>query len=602
MELLDYYRDNLQYIRELSAEFAAEFPKIAGRLRLSEFECEDPYIERLLEGTAFLSARVEKKLDEGYRAFLETVLNSVAPSVLYPIPAGAVIELDVNYGDENVRRARTLEAGAVFDAFIPTISTPCRFSTMEDVPFAPLRVTEAEYVTRNLTNLGINNAGGFSALRLKLASALPEPVSVPIDELRFYINLPEEDASALLRQIMHDRTAVYYRCTERDEFKPLDALTFDVPMSLGNKLLGGKLKGNVRGLRLLQNFLAYPAFFKFFSIKGTAPVFASPLSTVELVIMFTRREPALAHVKAGTLKLNCAPALNIFDKHSERVTVEPEKYDFHIFPDRTVMRDYEVVYVKKLEFYNELNEVLYHAAPFYDEDILSGKNQRNFFNQSRRKTLFDPKTTQRSSYGGTEVFVSFSSQTQKLEDAYQFSGDLVCTNRDLPLLLPPETRLVSHNPAVVRGTFIADPTRPDYSVIGKGDGSDFSKLSFVIFNISSLLWQNGNFPLADLKTMVRSYHIRSSEEMDEIVDGLVDIAGKPAVFRFFKRGGVFFEYGWEVRFTLDETAYAGTGYYIFGNIIAGILKSFTSINSLLEIQFFTRQSGHIATWKTFENV
>jgi type VI protein secretion system component VasA len=106
MELLDYYRDNLSYLRNLAAEFAVEFPKIAGRLGLGDFDCEDPYIERLLEGTAFLSARVVKKLDEGYRNLLESVLNSVAPSVLYPIPAGAVLELIPNYSNEDVRSGR----------------------------------------------------------------------------------------------------------------------------------------------------------------------------------------------------------------------------------------------------------------------------------------------------------------------------------------------------------------------------------------------------------------------------------------------------------------------------------------------------------------
>ena len=56
-QLLDFYNRELLYIRELGGEFAREFPKIAGRLGLDEFECADPYVERLLEGFAFLAAR-----------------------------------------------------------------------------------------------------------------------------------------------------------------------------------------------------------------------------------------------------------------------------------------------------------------------------------------------------------------------------------------------------------------------------------------------------------------------------------------------------------------------------------------------------------------
>ena len=60
--LLRYYGRELQYVRELGAEFARDFPKIAGRLGLDTFECSDPYVERLLEGFAFLSARVHLRM------------------------------------------------------------------------------------------------------------------------------------------------------------------------------------------------------------------------------------------------------------------------------------------------------------------------------------------------------------------------------------------------------------------------------------------------------------------------------------------------------------------------------------------------------------
>ena len=64
--LLEYYNRELQHLRELGGEFAREFPKIAGRLGLEGFECADPYVERLLEGFAFLAARIQLKLDSEF--------------------------------------------------------------------------------------------------------------------------------------------------------------------------------------------------------------------------------------------------------------------------------------------------------------------------------------------------------------------------------------------------------------------------------------------------------------------------------------------------------------------------------------------------------
>ena len=98
-DFLDYYSDNLSFIRKSGAEFAKEYPKIASRLDISSLECQDPFIERLLEGTAFLSARVEKKLDDGSYRFLETLLSSLAPDVLSQIPSACVIKAQDGVSD-----------------------------------------------------------------------------------------------------------------------------------------------------------------------------------------------------------------------------------------------------------------------------------------------------------------------------------------------------------------------------------------------------------------------------------------------------------------------------------------------------------------------
>ena len=53
-ELLLYYENELNYLRQLGAEFGQKYPKIAGRLILESDKCDDPHVERLLEAFAFL--------------------------------------------------------------------------------------------------------------------------------------------------------------------------------------------------------------------------------------------------------------------------------------------------------------------------------------------------------------------------------------------------------------------------------------------------------------------------------------------------------------------------------------------------------------------
>ena len=54
IKFLNYYERELTFIREMGAEFAKKYPKIAGRLLLEPDKCEDPHTERLIEAFAFL--------------------------------------------------------------------------------------------------------------------------------------------------------------------------------------------------------------------------------------------------------------------------------------------------------------------------------------------------------------------------------------------------------------------------------------------------------------------------------------------------------------------------------------------------------------------
>ncbi len=77
--LLRYYNRELQHVREMGAEFASEYPKIAGRLGMDGTDVADPYVERLLEGFAFLAARVQLKIDAEFPEFTQNLMELIYP-------------------------------------------------------------------------------------------------------------------------------------------------------------------------------------------------------------------------------------------------------------------------------------------------------------------------------------------------------------------------------------------------------------------------------------------------------------------------------------------------------------------------------------------
>ena len=85
--LLRRYNEELAHLREVGVEFARQFPKIAARLSLDGMEVADPYVERLLEGFAFMAARVQLKLEAEYPRFIQHLLEAVYPNALAPVPS-----------------------------------------------------------------------------------------------------------------------------------------------------------------------------------------------------------------------------------------------------------------------------------------------------------------------------------------------------------------------------------------------------------------------------------------------------------------------------------------------------------------------------------
>ena len=95
-DLLFHYSQELTYLRYLGAEFANKYPKVAGRLLLEAGKCEDPHVERLLEGFAFLAARVYQKIDDEFPQIVESLISVLYPYYLRPIPSASVVQFHLD--------------------------------------------------------------------------------------------------------------------------------------------------------------------------------------------------------------------------------------------------------------------------------------------------------------------------------------------------------------------------------------------------------------------------------------------------------------------------------------------------------------------------
>ena len=143
--LLRYYDQELRHVRDMGAEFAREFPKIAGRLGIEGLECADPYVERLLEGFAFLTARVQLKIDAEFPRFTQHLLEMVYPRYLAPTPSMAVVHLQPDLREPALATGVTVPRDAVLRSMVARDTAgSCEYRVANDVVLWPIELLEAK--------------------------------------------------------------------------------------------------------------------------------------------------------------------------------------------------------------------------------------------------------------------------------------------------------------------------------------------------------------------------------------------------------------------------------------------------------------------------
>jgi type VI secretion system protein ImpG len=134
--LLPYYNRELDAIRALAAEFALAHPKIAGRLRLSEEQVDDPHVARLLEGLAFLAARVHHRLDDEFPELTDALLGVLYPHYLAPLPSTAIAQFVCK---PDLKVACQVPVNLPLDTE-PVRGETCRFRTVYPATLWPVEI------------------------------------------------------------------------------------------------------------------------------------------------------------------------------------------------------------------------------------------------------------------------------------------------------------------------------------------------------------------------------------------------------------------------------------------------------------------------------
>jgi type VI secretion system protein ImpG len=576
-------------------------------------EVADPYVERLLEGVAFLAARVQLKMEAEFPRFTQALLEIVYPHYLAPTPAMLVAQFRSDPKEPALVAGPTIRRGSPLQSLtLPNEATACEFRTAQDVRLWPVSVTAARYFAfapdLPLTKLPIaQRIKGGVRIRLETPEGL-DFARTPIDQLTFFVAGQDEIAGRI-----HDLCATSALgvlvlpasgATRWHELLPAASVR---PVGFqDDEALLPVTPRSFQGYRLIQEYFTFPQRFRFFEVAGLTPAIRrAATGAIEMVILFGRDDARLEGVVDATnFALNCTPAINLFAKRADRIQVTDAAYEYHVLADRTRPLDYEVYQVTDVLGHGVGAESEQRFLPLYATFGGGQQHEHHASFTTRREPRLLSSTQKRhgprTSYIGTEVFLSLvdSAQAPFSRDLRQLSVETLCSNRDLPLLMPlggGATDMALEISAPVSSVrVISGPSRP-YAPLADGAVA-WRAISHLSLNYFSLADASPDEGAAALRELLGLYAPAGDASVRRQIDAVRSVSVKPVVRRLPVPGPLAFGRGLEVDVTVDELAFAGGSACLLGSVLEQFFARYVSINSFTETILRSGSKDEINRW------
>jgi len=615
--LLDYYNQELMYVRELAGEFAQLHPKIARRLGMQAGEMTDPYVERLIESFSFLAARMQLKLDAEFPRFTGRLLEVIYPNYVAPTPSMAVARFYPSPSEGNLVEGFCVPRGSMLTGKkSPGENTLCEFRTGQDVALYPLEITHAQLTgippdIPMLDRYVPPHTQVRGALRLRLRSTGDAKIAElrGLDRLPVYLAGDEQVASHLFELLHAAGVASITGEPGRfgDAARPFCAVTHGAVAHEGLGVDQGLLPltwSKFHGHNLLHEYFACPSRFYFFTLTGLREGLSKAKGhEVEIVVLLDQSPDRLIGlVDASRFALFCTPVINLFPRKAQRIELNQASTEFHLVPKRSAPLDYEVYSVEALTAQVGKNSTEFAFRPLYQTLNNDEGNHGRYFSLRRERRLLSDSGRRygtRTPYIGTEVFVSLVDQQEAPyhEGMRYLSIDAWLTNRDLPNLLPrngvDDLDAVDSVPAISVG-LIRSPSAPRAPFAERETAWRLIRqLNFNYLPLEDMDHRPGGQGVRD---MLRLFLTGDDVGPRRQVESLVGVKTRPVARKLPGGGPLVFGRGIECQLTVDETGFSGLSPYLFGLILEHYLARHVSINSFTQTELHSMQRGQLMRW------
>jgi len=608
---LEYYEEELTHVRVLATEFAALHPAVARNLSLDTVPCPDPYVERLLEGVAYLCARTRLKLDAEGSRFARAVLDALYPDLVAPTPAVGMVTLQPGQQVQTMRAGHVVPRGTRLVAGLrPGLSTRATYSTAQDVTLWPIEIAGVAY-HQDRSALGaagigaVGGAAGNAALRVTLRRPGGPLGELALDRLDLHFR-DRSKAPALFDALFGATVAAAARPARRGErLEPIAGPT--IVGLRDDEALMPRTRPGFEGYRLLREYFVMPERFYFARFDGLQPVVARCAEEIELVVLLRRPAPELADLRPQDLQLFATPIVNLFERDCNVVEIDPRRPRQVIHADRTRPRDFEIYRITAMEDADRDGPEAripglfdFEAEPSADGTVWWAERRPRRPGEDERR-----QGRMRTSYAGDDAFLTLSRPADRPASApiVRLAPRALCTNRDLPILDDqPALGLESGDPVqavTLHGAL--RPPRPALAAAPPGRAGDnradelpWRLVAQLSLNYLGLAMEGA--AAEPLRATLGLYADRGDPTLARHVRGISGISARPVIERLPIAGPMCFGRGTEVTLEVDETQFAGQSALLLPALLARLFARYAAVNAFVQTRTRLLRSHEEVRW------
>ncbi|MCZ4255600.1 type VI secretion system baseplate subunit TssF [Sulfitobacter sp. G21635-S1] len=610
---LQYYEDELTHIRSLAGEFAALHPNVAGNLSITSVPCPDPYVERLLEGVAFLAARTRLKIDVESSRYVRNLLDALYPDLAGPAPAMTMATLtpgpqvDRMLDGHQVRRGTRLVA-----SLREGLQTRATYTTSQTVHLWPIMLAGAEYLQDRgaLAQAGVpetqlrdHEAGLRITIKRRGAGSLSE---LSLKNLDLYFGAGAR-GGAIFDALFGFGGPILSR--PADKKAPFDVGPAPAMIGVGDDdALLPRVRSSFEGYRLLREYFLMPERFFATRLAGLGDTIRRcEKNQLEVIVLLRSSDASLSGVKASDFRLFAAPIVNLFEHECNLVDLSPHRPGHLVHADRTRPWDFEIYRLLRVEDADAQGPGARVTPLFSVEQQSDSGHVYAFERRPRRPNTDEVRRGQtRSSYGGDDFYVSVARPANRRDAKPIRRLDIraLCTNRDLPILDDTPRLTLETGDPVTEIDLLRPMRRPRPSLratLPSGAAGE-SQLDDLTWRWISQLSLNHISLAADekdaepLRALIQLYARRGDPNLARHGQSVTRVSSTRLIERIARPGPVCFGHGTEITLDIDDTVLSGGSRLLLSALLAQLFTRHTGINSFVRTRTRLSQTQTEISW------